>query len=120
YAGKDVKNKAVIWLGDLPPASLDGVPGAGRMIESRPSTALEEMGAAASISLSRSARGRPGFGASDFTTTQRLDLPQPPEVSVSDDVLAFIFSASGLSYEELKAKAGLGEALTPAAVKGVK
>src|SRR6185295_17851383 len=55
-----------------------------------------------------------------FTTTQRLDLPRPPEITVSDSVLAFIFSASGLDYQELKAKAALGEDLTPAAIKGVK
>ena len=118
YAGKDVKNKAVIWLGDAPPTSLDGVRGVGRMMESRPSTALEEMGAAASIALSRSARSRSGFAGGSFTTTQRLDSPRPPELSVSDDVLAFIFSASGLDYEALKAKANLGEGLAPASVKG--
>jgi Peptidase family M28 len=121
YAGRDVKNKAVVWLGELAPVSLEGVPGAARMMESRPSTALEEMGAAVSFALARSFRGRSGAGgAASFTTTQRLDLPRPPEITVSDDVLAFIFSASGLNYEELKAKAELGEALTPAAIKGAK
>jgi len=120
YAGKDVKNKAVIWLGDAPPTSLDGVPGVGRMMESRPSTALEEMGAAASIALSRSARARSGFAGGSFTTTQRLDSPRPPELSVSDDVLAFIFSASGLNYEALKEKAELGEALAPTAIRGAR
>ena len=121
YAGRDVKNKAVVWLGEAPPASLDSVPGTLRMIESRPSTALEEMGAAASLSLARSFRGRSGsVGASSFTTTQRLDLPRPPEVTVSEDILAFIFSASGLDYEELKKKADVGEPLTPASIKGVK
>ena len=117
YAGREVKDKAVIWLGEAPPSSLDSVPGTLRMIESRPSTALEEMGAAASLSVSRSFRGRFG-NALGFTTTQRLDLPRPPEITVADDVLAFIFSASGLNYEELKRKADSGEALTPATVKG--
>jgi hypothetical protein len=119
YAGKDVRNKAVVWLGEGTPLSLDGVPGVGRMMESRPSTALDEMGAAASIALSRSTRERPGpGGVGSFTTTQRLDLPRPPELTVTDDVLAFIFSASGLNYEALKSKAKLGEGLEPAALKG--
>ena len=120
YDGKDVKGKAVVWLGESAPVSLDGS-SAARLIESRASTALEEMGAAASVSLARSSRGRFGSGGPvSFTTTQRLDLPRPPDISVSDGVLAFIFSASGVDYEELKAKARSGEDLIPAAIKGVK
>ena len=120
YDGKDVKGKAVVWLGESAPVSLDGS-SAARLIESRASTALEEMGAAASVSLARSSRGRFGSGGPvSFTTTQRLDLPRPPDISVSDGVLAFIFSASGVDYEELKAKARSGQDLTPAPVKGVK
>ena len=120
YDGKDVKGKAVVWLGESAPVSLDGS-SAARLMESRASTALEEMGAAASVSLARPSRGRFGSGGPvSFTTTQRLDSPRPPDISVSDGVLAFIFSASGVDYEELKAKARLGEDLTPAPIKGVK
>ena len=120
YDGKDVKGKAVVWLGESAPVSLDGSP-ATRLMESRASTALEEMGAAASVSLARSSRGRFGSGGPvSFTTTQRLDFPRPPDISVSDGVLAFIFSASGVDYEELKAKARSGQDLIPAAIKGVK
>jgi len=120
YAGRDVRNKAVLWLGEGVPASSVDVPGAGRFLESRSSTALEEMGAAASLTLSRSLRGRRFFGSSTFTTTQRLDFPRAPDISVSDDVLAFIFSASGVNYDEIKARAGLLEDLTPSTIKGVK
>ena len=120
YAGRDVRNKAVLWLGEGVPASSVDVPGAGRFLESRSSTALEEMGAAASLTLSRSLRGRRFFGSSTFTTTQRLDFPRAPDISVSDDVLAFIFSASGVNYDENKARAGLLEDLTPSTIKGVK
>ena len=120
YAGRDVRNKAVLWLGEGVPASAANVPGAGRFLEARPSSALEEMGAAASLTLSRSFRGRRFFGSSSFITTERLDTPRPPELSVSDDVLAFIFTASGLNYEEIKSRAALLEDLTPSTIKGVK
>jgi Zn-dependent M28 family amino/carboxypeptidase len=119
YEGRDVKGKAVVWLGEAAPASLDSM-SAARFLESRPSTALEEMGAAASITQTRFFRGRRTPGPSPFTTTQRLDFPRPPEVSVSDEVLAFIFSASGLDYAEIKARAGRLETLAPATIKGVK
>jgi Peptidase family M28 len=118
YAGRDVKNKAVLWLGEGVPTSVNA-PGVGRFLEARSSTALEEMGAAASLTLTRAFRSR-RFGSPAFTTTERLDTPRPPEVSVSDDVLTFLFSASGLNYEEIKNRAGLLEDLTPATIKGVK
>jgi hypothetical protein len=120
YAGRDVRNKAVLWLGEGVPDSAVDVSGAARFLENRPSTALEEMGAAASLTLNRSFRGRRFFGTSTFTTTQRLDSARPPDVSVSDEVLAFIFTASGLNYEEIKARAGLLQDLTPSTIKGVK
>lgn len=120
YAGRDVKGKAVVWLGDTIPASLK-VRSATRMLQSRGSTALDEMGAAASLSPSGASRGIGGRSYSGFfTTTQRLDLPRALDVSVSDDVLAFIFGGSGLSYDEIKAKAGREEDLTPARIKGVR
>ena len=119
YAGRDVRKKAVVWLGDGVPATVVDLPGAGRFLEARASTALEEMGAAASLTLSPRFRGR-RFGSSTFVTTERLDSPRPPEVAVSDDVLGFIFSASGLNYEEIKGHAALLENLPPATIKGVK
>ena len=119
YAGRDVRNKAVLWLGEGAPAALDST-AAARFLESRASTALDEMGAAASITVTRSFRGRRNAGPTSFTTTQRLDLPRPPEVAVSDAVLTFLFSASGMNYDDIKAKAGRFEALTPATIKGVK
>ena len=118
YDGKDVKGKAVVWLGESAPVSLDGS-SAARLMESRASTALEEMGAAASVSLARPSRGRFGSGGPvSFTTTQRLDSPRPPDISVSDGVLEFIFSASGVDYEELKAKARFGRGPNPGAHQG--
>jgi hypothetical protein len=74
------------------------------------------MGAAASLTLSRAFRGRRFVGSSTFITTERLESSQPPQVSASDEVLAFIFSASGLNYEEIKARAALLEDLAPATI----
>ena len=121
YDGQDVKGKAVVWLGESPPVFIRWfIRGAPYGIP-RVYYALEEMGAAASFSLARPSRGRFGSGGpASFTTTQRLDLPRPPDIAVSDSVLEFIFSASGVDYEELKAKARSGQDLTPAPIKGVK
>lgn len=119
YAGRDVRGKAVVWLGEAAPGSLDSS-SAARFLDSRASIALEEMGAAASITSTRFFRGRRNTGPSSFTTTQRLDLPRPPEVAVSDEVLTFLFSATGTGYEEIRARVGQREELTPASIKGVK
>ncbi|HET9217511.1 MAG TPA: M28 family peptidase [Terriglobia bacterium] len=119
YAGRDVRGKAVIWLGEAAPGSLDST-SAARFLESRASIALDEMGAAASITSSRFVRGRRNAGPSSFTTTQRLDLPRAPELAVSDEVLTFLFSASRVGYDEIRAKVGRREELTPASIKGVK
>ena len=119
YDGKDVKGKAVVWLGESAPVSLDGHLRRGSW---SPAPRLHSRRWAPRVfSLARPSRGRFGSGGPvSFTTTQRLDSPRPPDISVSDDVLAFIFSASGLDYEELKAKARFGKVLTPAPIKGAK
>jgi Peptidase family M28 len=116
YAGRNVKGKAVVWLGDAIPFSVKTDSGS-RFLEARASTAIDEMGAAVSLSLVGLYRDRP---TSTFVTTQRLDLPRAPDVAVSDAVLAFVFSASGINYEDLKAKAAEQEDLPRATVKGVK
>jgi Zn-dependent M28 family amino/carboxypeptidase len=107
----------VVFLGASAPSSLQGTT-ASRLLGDRVSTALEEMNAAVSISLSET--GRFGGLASNFTTTQRLDLPRAPSVTLSDEGMSFLFSASGLDYADLKAKAEAREDLSPATIKGVK
>jgi hypothetical protein len=122
YAGRNVRGKAVVWLGAWSPNSVQSA-SASRHLESRPSTALEEMNAAAALSLATGGRvgsGGRGGGVSSFTTAQRLDLPKAPAVTVSDEVLDFLFSASGLNYADLKAKADRGDTLPVATVKGAK
>jgi Zn-dependent M28 family amino/carboxypeptidase len=119
YADRDVRGKAVVWMGDGVPSSVT-VGSAARMMESRTSMAIEEMGAAVSISpafgLSRS-RER---GGSQFVTTQRLDLPRPIDVMVSDEVFALLFSKSSPSFETIQAKALQLEDLHPMKLDGVK
>jgi len=122
YAGRSVRGKAVVWLGRSAPLSTDGLP-ASRMLESRGSTALEEMNAAAALSLDPNGRlgGRDRSSiTSSFVTTQRLDLPRPPAVTLSEEALEFLFSASGLNYADLKARAERREDLASATMKNVK
>ena len=66
--------------------------------------------------------GRGGASASlgDFQTVQRLDNKIPPQITAGDDFFTFIFSASGLNYADIKAKADAREALPAAVLKDVK
>jgi hypothetical protein len=120
YAGRNVKGKAVLWLGLTAPVALQGTP-AARLLGSRASTAIEEMSAAASLSLTTEGRqdGSAG-GLSTFITAQRFDLPKAPAVTLSEEALGFLFSASGLDYSSLKARGERGEVLPVTTIKGVK
>ena len=121
YAGRTVKDKAVLWLGQSGPYSADPQL-AARLIANRTSIAVEEMGVAATLSPATpgGGRGQRGGNAPDFTTSQRLDLPEPPTVTLSDEALEFIFSGSGMNYLELKAKADRREDLPTGTIRGVK
>jgi hypothetical protein len=65
--------------------------------------------------------GRGGANASlgDFQTVQRLDSKVPPQITASDDFFNFIFSAAGLNYADIKAKADAREAIPPVALNNV-
>jgi hypothetical protein len=120
YAGRNVRGKAVVWLGTVAPVSIQET-SVGRLLSSRPSTAIEEMGAGAALSLATGlGGGRLGNTTGSFTTAQRLDLPKAPAVTVTDEVLEFLFSASGLNYADLKGRADRREDLAPATIKGAK
>jgi hypothetical protein len=124
YAGRDVKNRVVLWLGQSGPAAADQQL-AARMVAARASTAIEERGAAATLAPATGGGrggGAPGRGgnAADFTTTQRLDLPRAPSLTVSDEFLEFLFGAAGLNYAEIKAMADKRLELSPATLGGVK
>jgi hypothetical protein len=119
YAGRDVRAKAVVWVGDAVPLSVT-IPSASRMMDSRTSMAIEEMGADLSISPAFGlSRGRER-GSSRFITTQRLDLPRPVDVMVSDEVLALLFAKAPSSFEQIQTKVQRQQDLQPMKLEGVK
>jgi hypothetical protein len=65
--------------------------------------------------------GRGGANATlgDFQTVQRLDNKIPPQITASDEFFEFIFSAAGVKYADIKAKADAREALPPVALNNV-
>lgn len=126
YEGIDVKGKAVVFLGDRGPRSVDSQ-SAGRLLNSRSSIATDEMGAAAVIflffggSFDGNQRGQGGRGLpADFTTVERLDSVIKPTVGASDEFFEFIFSAADAKYPDLKRKGDEQADLPVFTVKGVK
>ena len=65
--------------------------------------------------------GRGGASAvlGDFQTVERLDKKVTPQITASDEFFEFVFSASGLSYADIKAKADKQDALPAAALANV-
>lgn len=129
YAGKDVKGKAVVYLGAAGPKGLG--PQFRRSLGGRARYATDQRQALASIGVSGGGfGGRPsgaaGAGArggveqGDFTTVQRLDHPLPPNVTAQDDFFEFLFSNAEIKYAELKEKAAKQEPLPSFTLKGVK
>lgn len=125
YAGKDVRGKAVVWLGAEGPEAVDARQ-YRRLLTGRHRYATEQKLAAASLGpeLPRLRRpgqedeapgappaaapaaapgsGRAALPAPDFTTVQRLDKPLPPNLTAHDELLEFLFSGSKTPYAELK------------------
>jgi peptidase M28-like protein len=133
YAGKDVKGKAVVYLG------ANGPKGLGqqfrRSLGGRARYATDQKQAVASVGVSgggfggrpggagagaAAAGGRGGIEPADFTTVQRLDHPLPPNVTARDDFFEFLFSNGEVKYAELKEKAAKQEPLPSFTLKGVK
>src|SRR5215475_6872541 len=92
YAGKDVKGKAVVYLGTNGPKGLGQE--FRRALGGRARYATDQKQAVASIGVSgggfggrpggaasAAAGGRGGIEPADFTTVQRLDHPLPPNVT---------------------------------------
>lgn len=136
YAGKDVKGKAVVYLGGAGPKGLDAQ--FRRMLGGRNRYATDQRQALASIGPAGGGGGRPGGGGGaagaggaggpggrgaieqpDFTTVQRLDSPTAPTVTAQDAFFEFLFSNADVKYAELKDKATKQEALPTFALKGV-
>lgn len=123
YKGLDVKNKAAVWLGLRGPGGTDPQRLA-RQLNARAAFATDEMGAAASIGPALQQRlqtfgGRGAGNQPDFTTSQRLDLPQPASITADDELLEFLFSASDIKYADLKARSERQEDLPAFTLKGV-
>lgn len=129
YAGKDVKGKAVVYLGANGPKGLG--PQFRRALSGRARYATDQRQAVASIGVAGGGfGGRAGGGAGtgahagieapDFTTAQRLDHPIPPMVTAQDSFFEFLFSAAEVKYAELKEKAAKQEPLPSFTLKGVK
>jgi hypothetical protein len=108
----DYKGKVVVWLEYPEPMAL---------------IAAEEAGIAAVIT--------PGFGTtssapangqdngaltSDFVTSQRLDLPRMPGISVGTEVMDFLFSVSDTKYDEIRKKGDRKDSLKPFSLKNVR
>jgi hypothetical protein len=76
--------------------------------------------AAPAAQLPGGGRGGANPNLGDFQTVQRLDNKIPPQITAGDDFFTFVFSASGLSYADIKAKADAREPIPAAALKDVK
>jgi Peptidase family M28 len=126
YAGKDVKGKAVVYLGGNGPKGLG--PQMQRSLRGRSRFATDQQGAGASIGPVMPTgpagpggrQGGRGVDPGDFTAVQRLDHPLPPMVSATDELFEFLFSGSEVKYAELKEKVAKQEPLPTFALKGVK
>jgi hypothetical protein len=133
YKGLNVKDKAVVFLGTRGPTGLEQQQ-VGRLLRARPSFAAEEMGAAATIAPPPEppagqrggtpippvqTGGRGGPPQPDFTTSQRLDSPEKPAATGTDDFLEFLFSGSDVKYAELKTMAQQQQELPKFALNGV-
>jgi Peptidase family M28 len=133
YAGKDVKGKAVVYLGANGPKGLG--PQFRRSLGGRARYATDQKQAVASVGVGGGGfGGRPGGAGAggaaaggrgviepaDFTTVQRLDHPLPPGVTAQDGFFEFLFSNAEVKYAELKEKAAKQEPLSSFTLKGVK
>jgi Peptidase family M28 len=129
FAGKDVKGKAVVYLGGAGPRGLGreyrrALGGRGRFATEQ-QKALAAIGPIFQAGPFMQQGGGGGQGVrrvdqSDFTTAQRLDHPLPPAVSANDEVFEFIFSGAEVKYLDLKDKAAKQEPLPSFTLKGVK
>ncbi|MFN0121410.1 MAG: M28 family peptidase [Blastocatellia bacterium] len=129
YAGKDVKGRAVIYLGGAGPKALTQQ--FRRRLTGRARYAIDQGGALAAIGPVPGQGGRGGFAGrpgagpgvaipTDFTTVQRLDSVLPPMITAGDGFFEFLFSAAGASYADLKDKATKQESLPAMTLGSVK
>lgn len=123
YAGKDVRNAAVVYLGTDGPKAVDAAR-YRRLIGSRSREAIDQRGASATVgpqtSGERAGRREPrGENEPDFVTAQALDHAIAPAVTAGDEFFEFLFSASPAGYGPLKKKAAAQEPLPAFTLEGV-
>ena len=99
----DYKGKVVVWL-DYP--------------DSITLLAAEEGGISAVLTAGSS--GDNSSAPPDFVTSQRLDLPRMPSITVGPELLDFLFSASDTNYGQIRTRSGRSDALKAFALKGVR
>ena len=133
YTGKNVKGKLVVYLGTQAPNGVEPRQ-AFRALFSRGRTATDQEGAVAAIGPEVVFPGGPRGGGGqestggrqnqlpepDFTTVQRLDVPQAPTAAAKDEFFDFLFSGADVKYADLKQKATAKEALPSFALKNVR
>ncbi|HQR33804.1 MAG TPA: M28 family peptidase [Blastocatellia bacterium] len=127
YAGKDVKGKAVVYLGGAGPKGL--AQEYRRSLGGRARYATDQRQALASIGPvvtgggfrggGRPGAAGPAVAQPDFTTTQRLDNAIAPNVTAQDELFEFLFSNASVKYAELKDKAAKQEPLPSFTLSGV-
>jgi hypothetical protein len=102
----DYKGRVVVWLESPDSITL---------------LAAEEGGISAVLTpASSNGNGDSSAGNADFVTSQRLDLPRMPSISVGPEFLDFLFSASDTSYAQIRTRSSRSEALKGFALKGAK
>jgi hypothetical protein len=133
--GRNVEGAAVVFLGVNGPKDVDQQT-FRRVLTGRSRHAIDQLRAAATIGPLSEAmgqgRGEPAAGgggrgasggsrapASDFTTTQRLDLPISPGVTANDAFFEFLFSRAPVHYNDLKRKANDHDPLPSFRLDGV-
>jgi hypothetical protein len=133
YKDRDVSGKVVVYIGRGPQDTPF------RTVASRGRSAVELRHAVAAIGpmalTPQPARGgappatpaRPAGGGrggpagtlGDFQTVQRLDTPTPPQITASDEFYEFLFTGSGTTYADYKAKVDKQEPLPRVDLKNV-
>ena len=84
-----------------------------------PATAAASAVSAAVVPSAEGGRGGATASLGDFQTVQRLDNKVAPQITAGDEFFTFVFSASGLDYAAIKAKADARAPLPAAALKDV-
>jgi len=102
----DYKGKVIVWL-DFPDVTT--------------LLAAEEGGISAVLTPGpTSATGDSGALTPDFITSQRLDLPRMPSVTVGQELLDFLFSVSETNYSQIRTRSSRSEALKAFSLKGAR